>query len=66
MTPEALDQIGIVLREGKEADRLKAAGIILAYGWGRAPLDRRLKPWRQSRCEPVRPGEKAGDYRCGP
>jgi hypothetical protein len=37
MTPEALEQIGIVLREGKEADRLKAAGMILAYGWGRAP-----------------------------
>jgi hypothetical protein len=37
LTPEVLAQIGIVLREGKEGDRLKAAGLILAYGWGRAP-----------------------------
>jgi hypothetical protein len=37
MTPEVLDQIGIVLREGKEAERLRAAGLILAYGWGKEP-----------------------------
>lgn len=37
MTPEVLDQIAVVMREGKEADRLRAAGMILAYGWGRAP-----------------------------
>ncbi|MDR3564777.1 MAG: hypothetical protein P4N59_25560 [Negativicutes bacterium] len=37
MTPEVLDQIATVLREGKEADRLRAAAMILAYGWGKEP-----------------------------
>lgn len=37
MTPEILAQVQEVLRSGKGAEVVRAAELLLAYGWGKAP-----------------------------